>query len=144
MNKLFLDDIRNPWDNSWDIVRTPAEFKTYIKEMFVKTKKLPDVIAFDHDLNQEHYTNEMYSNDPEQYNRLYKGFKHETGLDCAKWLCSFCVDEGLKLPEIHIHSMNPIGANNIAYTVMNYALFYFEEELLIQPKPYHTGPPVGF
>lgn len=143
MKKLFLDDNRQPWDDSWDLVKTPAEFKAYIKELFVKTRRLPDVVSFDHDLNQEHYSNEMYGN-PEDYNKLYKKFKHETGLDLAKWLCQFCVDEGLALPHIHIHSMNPIGANNIAHTIMNYSLFYFEEELLIRPVPYHKGSPAGF
>lgn len=140
MKKLFLDDKRDPWNNTWDVVRTPADFKAYIKETFVKNKKLPAIISFDHDLHKEHYNNAMYG-DPVEYNKLYKTFKHETGLECAKWLCNFCVEEGLALPQINVHSANPIGANNIAYAVMNYALFYFEDEIMIQPQPFNSVEP---
>ena len=140
MKKLFLDDVRKPWDDSWDVVRTPSEFKAYVKELFAKTKRLPDIVSFDHDLHPEHYNNAMYQS-PEQYNRLYKKFKHETGLECAKWLCSFCIEEGIRIPEVNVHSHNPIGGNNIAHAVMTYLLFYYEEETLIQPKPYNENPP---
>lgn len=140
MKKLFLDDNRQPWDETWDLVKTPAAFRTYIKELFVKTKQLPDVISFDHDLHVEHYSNEMYKSDVKYYNNLYKSFKHETGLGCAKWLVNFCVDNGLKIPEINIHSANPIGADNIAQVIMNTLLFYYEEERIITPKPYNQKP----
>ena len=136
MIKLFLDDEREAWNDSWDVVRTPLEFKAYIND----NKELPKIISFDHDLHAEHYNNAMYR-DAEEYNKLYKQFKHETGLDCAKWLCQYCVEQGIKIPIINVHSTNPIGSTNIANTIMNYLMFYYGEEIIIQPKPYNSVEP---
>lgn len=45
MNKLFLDDIRQPPDNTWIVVRNFNEFKNHILK-----HGIPDMISFDHDL----------------------------------------------------------------------------------------------
>ena len=58
MYKLFLDDVRNPkdvkWINlplgPWVIVRNYHDFVKYIT-----SNGLPEFVAFDHDLGQEHY-----------------------------------------------------------------------------------------
>lgn len=144
MNKLFLDDVREAWNPSWVTVRNAADFKSYIEIMYEQTGKIPDVISFDHDLADEHYNKKMYNSDHNEYDALYDKFKIETGLDCAKWLCMFCVDNEIPIPEVNIHSMNPVGAKNIAFAIMNYKLFYYEEELNLQPRPYRLGPPEGF
>ena len=116
---LFLDDVRNPSDCvnymytpiytsvDWIIVRTYDEFvKTIIEN------GLPEIISFDHDLADEHYSPEMYTE--AHYNDLYDEFKEKTGYDCAKWLVNYCMDNNVKLPEtILVHSMNPVGRNNI-------------------------------
>lgn len=141
MKKLFLDDARESYDDTWDLVTSSQEFKKYIEDMFKEEKRIPDIISFDHDLHTEHYMKTPFG-DEEAYNKMYKNFIHETGLDCAKWICNFCLEEGLALPEIHIHSGNPVGAKNIAYAIMNASLFYFEEELIIQPRYYALGDPV--
>jgi len=46
MNKLFIDDVRYPVDNSWIIVRSSDDAKEYIRYI----NKIPDQISFDHDL----------------------------------------------------------------------------------------------
>ena len=51
------------------------------------------------------------------YNSLYPSFKEKTGYDCAKWLCDYCVENKLPLPEYFIHSMNPVGRENILSTL---------------------------
>ena len=67
---------------------------------------MPDVISFDHDLGDEHYTNNSNIN--------YSEFKEKTGYDCAKWLIDYCIDNDLDFPKvIYIHSMNPYGSLNI-------------------------------
>ena len=58
MDKLFLDDLRTPPDNTWDVVRSYDEAIE-----FVMTHGVPNVISFDHDLGTE-----------------------ESGYDFAKWL----------------------------------------------------------
>lgn len=59
MTKLFLDDVRDPPDNSWVTVRSFDDFIGWIV-----LHGVPDLISFDHDLGE---------NQP-------------TGMDCAKWL----------------------------------------------------------
>ncbi len=36
-----------------------------------------------------------------------------TGYDCALWMRDFYLDKGLELPDILVHSMNPLGTVNI-------------------------------
>ncbi len=57
--RLFLDDVRAPPDESWDVVRSFDEFVR-----FIETNGMPDEISFDHDL----------------------GDGVPSGMDCAKWL----------------------------------------------------------
>lgn len=114
MKRLFLDDIRVPTDcitymhsrigdsnkiylEDWDIAKDYSEFVEYIEKNGV-----PDIISFDHDLSDEYYE----SND-------VKNYKEKTGYDCAKWLCEYCLENKIPLPEYIVHSMNPIGSENI-------------------------------
>lgn len=110
--KLFLDDYRIPLNAysytknqiylfNWDVVTNYDEFVNYITN-----KGIPEVISFDHDLADEHYT-------PEE-NIEYNKFKEKTGYDCAKWLADYCINNNLVFPEyVLIHSMNPYGSLNI-------------------------------
>lgn len=119
---LFLDDFRNPIDcvnymrlrvedsamysrEKWIVVRDYKEFVNYITE-----NGLPDFISFDHDLAEEHYDPSMYLTN---YNDIAKSFKEKTGMDCAKWLVDYCLDNEKKLPNFVVHSMNPAGTKNI-------------------------------
>lgn len=98
-NGLFLDDLRfsdevtwvsYPNDVTWKIVRTCEEFKEYLCE-----NGIPQYITFDHDLGDEEPLN---------------------GAELADWLCYEVVDGRLTLPDnfqYFVHSMNPIGADNI-------------------------------
>jgi hypothetical protein len=119
---LFLDDIRFPIDVSlyitkqhkhifinerWIIVRNYKEFCDYIEK-----KGVPDCVAFDHDLADEHY----YNNET---------FKEKTGYDCAKFLKDWCEEKNLSYPELIIcHSMNPIGKKNIYDVFKNVKKLY--------------------
>jgi hypothetical protein len=119
IKRLFLDDIRNPIDctlymmeptiyrEEWDIVRNYKDFVNYIKENGV-----PDIISFDHDLADEHYDPSMYES-TDKYTKKYDSFKEKTGYDCAKWLRNYCVENGIPYPIYLVHSMNPVGRENI-------------------------------
>lgn len=120
MKKLFLDDVRVPLDcliyvsnpedykkNDFDIVRSYDEFVEYIEK-----NGLPDLISFDHDLADEHYN-------PSNWNS-YRSYVEKTGYDAAKWLVEYCIDENLDIPQILIHSMNPVGRKNIESIFQNY------------------------
>ena len=122
--KLFLDDLRMPkdvygyyrqkiyLDEDWAIVRNYQEFTTIIEE-----KGIPDFISFDHDLADEHY-GEMGSG------CQYDEYQEKTGYQCAIWLAEYVVDKMKPLPDYKVHSMNPIGRENIIHYLENVRKFY--------------------
>ena len=125
--KLFLDDYRMPLDciqymytrnvdlkiyhEPWYVVRDYESFCKIIKE-----KGLPEMVSFDHDLADTHYT------DIPDYNSQEK-----TGYHCAQWLINYCIDNELKFPEFIVHSMNPVGRENIEVLITNYKKHYEKE-----------------
>lgn len=121
---LFLDDVRDPihafgYTNfgpfvtkEWEIVRNYDEFVNYIK-----TNGLPYFIAFDHDLMDDNYSIGSFWDDPEK-------MKEKTGFDCAKFLVEYCMENNLKLPEFYVHSMNPVGKDNIVNYLNNFKKYY--------------------
>lgn len=115
--RLFLDDIRMPEDcltymqrrnfsleiykETWLIARNYEEFVSCIDE-----NGLPEMISFDHDLGEK---------ESEEYGK--------TGLDCAKWLVDYCLDKKMKLPKYIVHSMNPVGVENIEGLLKSFRTF---------------------
>lgn len=97
MYKLYLDDTRNPKTEGWIIVRSYQDFISHISN-----NGAPYLISFDHDLGLNEHG--------EEYN----------GYDCAKWLCDYCYDSGLPLPNWNIHSANSVGFDNINFVLNNY------------------------
>ena len=106
--KLFLDDIRKPYDITWDVVRDYDSFVQFINE-----QGCPDVISFDHDLAFERYP--LGEQDP-TLTIPYEQHVEKSGWHAAKWL----VENG-HIPQLAIiHSMNIVGAKNI-FNVLNAA-----------------------
>jgi hypothetical protein len=120
--KLFLDDIRVPYEvfkmfinplyeknEDWIIVRDYYEFINFISEF-----GLPDFISFDHDLSYDHYLDEN------QKDINYENLEEKTGYDACKWLCEYCSENNLKLPQYFVHSANPVGKKNIECYLENF------------------------
>lgn len=119
--RLFLDDYRQPRDctvymrnnlynDEWVVAKDYDEFVQVITE-----RGIPSIVSYDHDLADEHYTPEVYWDDYEkskEYQEAQK-YKEKTGLDCAKFLNEFCRDNDERHPTFLVHSMNPVGADNI-------------------------------
>lgn len=84
---IYLDDIRIPEQDIWKVVRTPDEFRHAI----LNSREI-SVISFDHDLGE-----------------------CETGYDLMKWMIDKHLDGAIDLTGTvaHVHSANPIGAQNI-------------------------------
>jgi len=126
---LWLDDTRNPFlDKEQKLpeftgviewVRNYDEFRDWIL-----SNPLPDIVSFDHDLADEHYTPEFFWNDYELSKEFQewkqKSYVHKTGFDCAKWLANYCEVEKSKLPDFHVHSANPVGRDNILKLLSKY------------------------
>jgi predicted glycosyltransferase len=112
MIKLFLDDIREAPDKTWDVVRSYHEFIGYILVYGV-----PDIISFDHDLEFK-----SRGSTTSQY----------TGYDCAKYL----VDNNLEIKEFIVHSANLIGKENIEKLLINWKTFCLKEK---NQKGEHNG-----
>lgn len=97
MKKLYLDDLRNPKSEGWDIVRSYDEFIN-----FIDINGIPDIISFDHDLGED----------------------SKTGYDAAKWICEYCFTNGIPIPEWNVHSANPVGRQNITQLLENFEKKY--------------------
>lgn len=109
---LWLDDIRNPFENNW-LIFSPIEepydviwLKTYSEFVsYINNNCLPNAICFDHDLGDENT-------------------EEKTGYDCAKFLVEYCMDNNKELPEFNIQSANPIGKENILSLLNNFKKTY--------------------
>lgn len=91
--KVFLDDVRDPPDESWTLFRTPS------KEFFDAAKKA-DIISLDHDLGDD-YINGY---------QILKIFEEEV-FTHGLWI--------RKMPTILIHSANPVGIQNMLYAIQS-------------------------
>lgn len=116
---LWLDDIRNPFENDWlgfSPIEQPFEVswvKSYqdFCEWIIKNG-LPDAICFDHDLGMEVAIEARSKGMSKRKSRQLKQ-QEKTGYDCAKWLVEYCLDNNFQVPKWNIQSANPVGKDNI-------------------------------
>ncbi len=117
---LFLDDIRIPTQVTWvdipkdqhySVVRNYQEFVDLIT-----LQGLPKFVTYDHDLSDCHYGFVDLNNNEIPYD----SYVEKTGYDCAKWLVDYCMNKGIKHPPYVVHSMNPVGKQNIISYVESY------------------------
>src|SRR4051812_24062717 len=85
--KLFLDDIRDPPNDTWTVARSYREAVELVQH-----QGFPETVSFDHDLGDG-----------------------PTGMDFAHWLVAFDLDHNV-MPDkftFQVHSANPVGRDNI-------------------------------
>lgn len=123
---LWLDDKRDPHTNNWlsvspiqlpyDVVwvKSYSEFCSWIIRF-----GLPTAICFDHDLGKNI---EEWGRAQGLSKKAARELKQveKTGMDCAKWLSEWCMDEKLPLPLFKCHSSNPDGNKNIVTLLTNH------------------------
>ena len=122
---LWLDDSRDPFEDDWLVfspigrmnievswVKTFDEFTNWII-----TNGLPDGICFDHDLSDFQSMKYGY---PELMEDVLWPEWEKTGMDCAKWLSEYCMDNELKIPLYNIQSSNEVGKENIDCYLKNH------------------------
>lgn len=122
MNKdkimLYLDDVRTPNDKEWIVVRNYDQFVNRINQHGLENI---EVISLDHDLGDSAMT-EYYNNVKDNYTLDYKNILEKTGYDCCKFLVNRSIETGIPLPQIYIHSANPIGSGNMMGYINNYLM----------------------
>jgi hypothetical protein len=132
---LYLDDIRKPLANHWQVVTNYDEFISHIRLNGLENYEL---ISLDHDLGEQ-ATNEFYKNTQPNYTLNYDNIINEkTGYDCAKWLVAESMTKKIPLPQIYVHSANPIGSANIMGYVNNYLMSCKLPQSCIRVKIEHT------
>lgn len=136
ITKIFLDDYRLPKDcvsymykrigdlnpiylEEWIVVKNYNEFIEAVAKNYERITH----ISFDHDLADEHIRDvnglggreykDISKEELAEYEKIRSGFVEKTGYDCAKWLKEFYEERKLKLPIMFVHSMNPVGTQNI-------------------------------
>ena len=123
---LWLDDVRNPVERDWLVfspigrdvdvvwVKSYFEFTTWIEK-----NGLPDAICFDHDLGEDESIERVKRGLSKRQVRILKK-EAKSGMDCAKWLVEYCIDNKLSLPKYNIQSANPVGKENIDSLLKNF------------------------
>jgi len=133
---IFLDDVRRP-ETAYSYMQLPVLIQAewiivrnyYAFISLIQNKGVPDMVAFDHDLADEHYKKQDFDYNDES--------AEKTGYHCAKWLIDYCMDNDEKVPtKIIIHSMNPVGSENIKSLFETYYRIYNIEHDEIQMNPY--------
>ena len=131
---LYLDDVRIPSEGEWEVVRNYDEFVAHIKMNGLESY---EVISLDHDLG-ESAMQEYYTNTKPNFSLDYNNIKEKTGMDCARFLVAESMTKSIPLPQIYVHSANPIGSANIIGYVNNYFRNQKMPELCIKVNIEHT------
>ena len=116
--RLYLDDIRTPVDDDWIVVRNYDEFVAQIK---LRGLGNFEVISLDHDLGEGAMV-EYYTNVKNNYMLDYNNIEERTGMDCCRYIVSESMNEKIPLPQIYVHSANPIGSANMLGYINNYLM----------------------
>ncbi len=117
--KVYLDDVRTPNDKDWIVVRNYDQFVSRIKLHGLENI---EVISLDHDLGDK-AMEEYYTNVKNNYELNYENIVNEkTGYDCCKFLVSESMTKNIPLPQIYVHSTNPIGSANMMGYINNYLM----------------------
>ena len=132
--RLYLDDIRTPVDDDWILVRNYDEF---VKQIKLHGLGNFEVISLDHDLGEGAMV-EYYTNVKNNYMLDYNNINERTGMDCCRYLVSESMNEKIPLPQIYVHSANPIGSANMMGYINNYLMNCRLPQTCVRVKINHT------
>ena len=113
--RIYLDDVRTPFDTEWIVVRNYEEFVQKINELGLENIEL---ISLDHDLGDSAMSEWLYGV-TKNYAINYDNITEKTGMDCTKWLVNQWLD-GKPVVDVVVHSANAVGAANMMGYINNY------------------------
>lgn len=131
---LYLDDVRTPKDDHWIVSRT---YDDLIEQIKLHGLGSFEVISLDHDLGEQAMV-EYYTNVKNNYELDYNNIIEKTGYDVAKFLVSESMSHKIPLPQIYVHSANPIGSANIMGYINNYLMNCRLSQTCIRVNIEHT------
>jgi hypothetical protein len=76
-------------------------------------------MSLDHDLGESAIA-EYYANAKPNNILNYDNILEKTGMDCCKFLVDESVKTNIPLPQIYVHSSNPVGRVNMMSLINNY------------------------
>lgn len=133
--KIYLDDVRTPLDKDWLVARNYDEFVKLIKLHGLENI---DLISLDHDLGDQAMY-EYYNNVKENYTIDYNNIVDEkTGYDACKFLVNESLQKNIPLPQVYVHSANPIGSANMMGYINNYLKNCKQPQTCIRLETKHT------
>ena len=132
--KLYLDDVRTPDDESWLVVRNYEEF---VKQINFYGLGSFEVISLDHDLGEGAMV-EYYTNVKNNFTLDYNNIEEKTGYDCCKYMVNLSLTNKIPLPQIYVHSANPIGSANMMGYINNYLMNCKLDQTCVRVKIEHT------
>lgn len=132
--KLYLDDVRTPISEDWIIARDYDEF---VKQVNLYGLESFEIISLDHDLGEGAMV-EYYTNVKNNFTLDYKNIEEKTGMDCCKFLVSLSMTKNIPLPQIYVHSANPIGSANMMGYINNYLMNSRLPQICIRVTIEHT------
>ncbi len=132
--RLYLDDVRTPTSDDWTVVRNYDEFVSEINKWGLDKY---EIISLDHDLGEGAMV-EYYTNVKNNYTLVYSNIEEKTGMDCCRFLISESMNKKIPLPQIYIHSANPIGSANMMGFINNYLMNCGLPQTCIRVKIDHT------
>jgi len=131
---VYLDDVRIPNSNNWVVVRNYEQFVETIENHGLENI---EVISLDHDLGDSAMV-EYYNNVKKNYTLEYSNIHEKTGYDACKYLVSKSMETGIPLPQIYVHSANPIGSANMMGYINNYFMNCKSPQTCIRISIPHT------
>lgn len=134
MKWLYLDDVRTPIDEIWEVVRSYDEFVEHITKNGLGAY---DTISLDHDLGDS-AMKEYYTNVSPNFTLNYENIEEKTGMDCVKWIVELSMDTGIPLPKVFVHSANPIGSANMEGYINNYLMNSRKPQTCVRVKIPHS------
>ncbi len=123
MYLLFLDDqrvvdvdVKMPASCDLLIRKSAKNYEEFVE--IIRTNGLPKVVSLDHDIHPRHYQIGAMNN----FINLngYEKCDIKSGLDCARFLIKYCLENKLKLPICYFHSQNPAGRQAMSDLITKY------------------------
>jgi hypothetical protein len=131
---VYLDDVRTPTEGDWSVVRDYDEFVNLINFHGIENI---ETISLDHDLGEGAMV-EYYTNVKNNFTLDYNNIKEKTGYDCCKFLVNLSMSENVTLPQIYVHSANPIGSANMMGYINNYLMNQGQPQTCVRVKIAHV------